>query len=184
MNALLNNPPATLDDVERLTKVFAGARTELAERVTALRDEIEAAKRRRIQGLKNSIERCTAAHAELHALIQANPALFKDPKTRVLHNIRVGWFKQPGKLKIGNKKALIAALRKMFGEQAGAYIKTTEKPIHKALSNLPVKDLAKLGVALTDDVDAVMIKPADDAIDKLVDALTGDIELESEAQRA
>jgi len=30
----------------------------------------------------------------------------------------------------------------------------------------------------------VMIKPVDDAIDKLIAALTGDVELEAEAQRA
>jgi phage host-nuclease inhibitor protein Gam len=184
MNALLNNPPATMADIESAARVFAGARAELLERGSALRDEIEAAKRRRLQGLKNSIERCAAAHAELHALIKASPALFDKPKTRILHNIRVGWFKQRGKLEIADEQALVDALRKMFGDEADAYIKTTEKPIRDALSNLPAKDLAKLGVKLSDDVDAVMIKPADDAVDKLVDALTGDIELESEAERA
>jgi hypothetical protein len=184
MNKLLNTAPATIDDIERLTKVFAGARAELADRVDGLRVEQEAAKRRRLQGIKNSIERAVAARAELHDAIAGNPGLFEKPKTRVLHNIRVGFYKQPGKLEIADDEACVAALRKLYGGEADAYIKTTEKPIHAALKNLPAKDLAKLGIGLGDDVDAVMIKPADDAVDKLVDALTGDIELEAEAERA
>jgi len=184
MNKLFNMAPATIDDIEQFTKVFAGARDELAERVTSLRDEIEALKRRRLQGIKNSIERTVAARAELHDAIAGNPSLFEKPKTRVLHNIRVGFYKQPGKLEIADDEACVAALRKLYGGEADAYIKTTEKPIHAALKNLPAKDLAKLGIGLGDDVDAVMIKPADDAVDKLVDALTGDIELEAEAERA
>jgi phage host-nuclease inhibitor protein Gam len=176
--------PRTMEEIEQLTKVFAGARAELAERVNKLREEQEAIKRRLLQGIKNSIERAVTAHDELHAALQASPKLFEKPKTRILHMIRVGWFKQKGKLEIADEDACIAALRKMFGEEADAYIKTTEKPIKDALLGLPAKDLAKLGVKLSDDVDAVIIKPADDAIDKLVAALTGDVELESEAQRA
>jgi phage host-nuclease inhibitor protein Gam len=173
-----------MEEIEQLTKTFAGARDELAERITRLRDEQEAVKRRLMQGIKNSIERAVAARNELQAAIQISPQLFDKPKTRILHMIRVGWFKQKGKLEIADEEACIAAIHKMFGDDAQLYIKTTEKPIKDALYNLPAKDLAKLGVTLSNDVDAVMIKPADDAIDKLVAALTGDIELESEAARA
>lgn len=174
----------TIEEIERLTKVFAGARDELAERANALRDEQEAIKRRRLQGIKNSLDRVLAAREELHAAIKANPELFEKPKTRILHSIRVGWMKQRGKLTIANEAACVAALRKLFGDEADAYIKKTEKPIVAALQNLPGSDLKKIGASITKDVDAVLVKPVDDAIDKLIDALTGDVELEAEAQRA
>ena len=173
-----------MEEIERLAKVFAGARDELRARADVLREEQEAAKRRRLQGIKNSLQRVLEARDVLHAAILANPKLFEKPRTRLLHGIRLGWMKQRGKLEIADEDALVAALRRMFGDDAAAYIKTVEKPIKDALQNLPAKDLAKLGVKLSDDTDAVMIKAADDAVDKLIDALTGDIELESEAERA
>jgi len=174
----------TMEEIEKLAKAYAGARDELSERANTLREEQEAIKRRRLQGIKNSIDRVLAAHDELHAALKDNPGLFDKPKTRILHGIRLGWMKQRGKLSIADEAACVAALRKLFGEEADAYIKTTEKPIVAALQNLPGSDLKKIGASITEDVDAVMIKPVDDAIDKLIDALTGDIELEAEAQRA
>lgn len=172
---------ATMENIETLTKVFAGARSELAERLTILRDEIETAKRRRIQGLKNSLERVQASHDQLKAAIEESPALFEKPKTRLMHGIRVGFFKQRGKIDVGDVDTCVAALRKLLGDDADAYIKTTEKPVLAALANLPAKDLAKCGITLSDDVDAVMIKPIDSDIDKLIAALISEKELEQVA---
>ena len=171
---------ATMEDIELKAKVFAGARAELAERLGALREEHEAAKRRRLQGIKNALDRVRGAHDELHAAVEDNPALFDKPKTRILHGIRVGWMKQRGKLGIADPATFIAALRKLLGlEEAKAYIKTTETPIAAALAALPAKDLAKCGATLSDDVDAVLIKAADSDLDKLIDALVSDPELEA-----
>ena len=169
----------TMETIESQAKAFANARNELAERVNALREEQEAAKRRRLQGIRNSLERVTATHAELKVSLEASPQLFEKPKTRVLHGIRVGWMKQKGKLEIADAEVCIAALRRVLGEEAGAYIKVTEAPIRSALANLPAKDLKRCGVTLTDDVDAVVIKAADGDLDKLLDALIGDAELEA-----
>ena len=175
---------ATMEEIENRAKAFASARDELIERANVLREEHEAIKRRRLQGIKNSLDRVIAAREELHAAVKANPELFDKPKTRILHGVRVGWMKQRGKLTVADEAACIAALRKLFGDEAEAYIKTTDKLVIAALQNLPGADLKKVGATITEDVDAVMIKPVDDAIDKLIAALTGDVELEAEAQRA
>jgi len=171
--------PITMDTIESQAKAFAGARAELAERLNALREEQEAAKRRRLQGIKNALARVQGAHAELRSSLEASPELFEQPKTRVLHGIRVGWMKQRGKLEIMDTDACVAALRRVLGEEAAAYIKVTEAPIRTALANLPAKDLKRVGVTLTDDVDAVVIKAADGDLDKLIDALVGDAELQA-----
>lgn len=171
---------ATMEDIELKAKVFAGARTELAERLSALREEQETAKRRRLQGIKNALDRASTAHSDLHAAIEENPALFAKPKTRILHGIRVGWMKQRGKIGIADPATFIAALRKLLGiEEAKAYIKITETPIAAAIASLPAKDLLKCGATLSDDVDAVLIKAADSDLDKLIDALVSDPELEA-----
>jgi phage host-nuclease inhibitor protein Gam len=164
----------TIDDIERKTKQFADARAELAERLQALKDEQEAAKRRRIQGLKNAVARLRAERDELLQLLQDNPDLFEQPKTRTLHGIRVGWMKQRGKIEIADTEAVVAGLRKLLGDEAVGFIKVTESPIKAALANLAAKDLKRIGVAVSDDIDMPFIKPADGEIDKLVDALLAD----------
>lgn len=168
----------TMETIESKTKAFANARTELAERVGALREEQEAAKRRRLQGIKNSLERVATAHADLKESLEASQELFEKPKTRVLHGIRVGWMKQKGKLEVGDEAACVAALKRLFGEE-NVYVKKTEAPVKSALGNLSAKELMRCGVTVNDDVDAVVIKAADGDLDKLLDALIGDAELEA-----
>ncbi len=168
----------SMTDIENLTKTFAGARDELASRLDALREEQAAAKRRRLQGIKNALQRVQASYDELHAAVEASPQLFDKPKTRVLHGIRVGWIKQRGKLEIADTAATVKALRKLLGDEADAYIKVTESPVRSALANLPAKDLQRCGIAVADDVDAVVIKAASGDLDKLIDALINDQELE------
>lgn len=164
----------TIEQIELLTKNYAAARAELAERMNALREEQEAAKRRRMQGIKNSLDRVQASYTALEAAITEGRALFEKPKTRLFHAIKVGWQKQKGKVKIADKTATIAALRKHLGiDEAKAYIKTTEKPIATALAQLSGAILKKCGITVDDDGDAVLIKAQDDEIDKLVDALLG-----------
>jgi hypothetical protein len=170
----------TMEEIETRAKTFAGARAELAERIRALRDEQEQAKRRRLQGIKNALQRATAAHDDLKASIEDGRALFDKPKTRILHGIKVGFMKQRGKLEIDDEDACVAALKKLFGEKdAEPYIKTTEKPIRAALETLPASDLKRLGVRVTEDVDKAVVITADAEIDKLIDALIGSTDAEA-----
>ncbi len=53
-------------------------------------------------------------------------------------------------------------------------IATSERPAKEALANLTAAELKKLGISVTDGGDAVFIKPADSAVDKMVDALLKD----------
>lgn len=170
---------STMVEIESLAKTLAGAREELAERLQRIKDEQEAIKRRYLQGVKNSVERVRAAHAELHDAVSAGKPLFEKPKTRVLHGIRVGWMKQRGKVEYTDAAAVVAALRHVLGkEEAEPYIQTKETPIKDRLSELPAKDLKRCHVTITDDTDAVVIKAAGGEIDKLIDALLGSEELE------
>lgn len=170
----------TMQEIESLAKVFAGARTELADRLNALREEQEAAKRRRLQGIKNALGRVQAGYDELKGAVEAAPELFDKPKTRVLHGIRVGWMKQRGKIEIDDNDACVASLRRVLGiEEAKPYIKVTESPIRKALEGLTASILKRCGVRVSDDVDAVVVKAADGDLDKLIDALISDKDLEA-----
>lgn len=170
---------STMIEIEGLAKTLAGAREELAERLQRIKDEQDAIKRRYLQGVKNCVERVRAAHAELREAVTDSKPLFEKPKTRVLHGIRCGWMKQKGKVEFSDAAVVVAALRKLLGkEEAAAYIKTTETPIKDRLAELPANDLKRCHVTINKDTDAVVIKSAGGEIDKLIDALLGEEELE------
>lgn len=169
---------SAIDEIEIKAKALAAARAELAERVGRIRDEQDAIKRRLLTGVRTALARARDAYDELHALVEASPELFEKPKTRTLHGVRLGWMKQRGKLEWDDDRALIDALRKLLGEEAEGLIRRTEKPIAARLQDLPARDLRRLGVRVADDTDVVVIKTADDALDKLIDALIGDDRIE------
>lgn len=169
---------STIEEIEIKAKALAEARAELAERVGRIREEQEAIKRKLMTGVRNALARARDAYDQLHELVEDSPELFEKPKTRTLHGVRVGWMKQRGKLLWEDDRAVIDALRKVLGEEAEGFIKTTEKPLATRLQDLPAKDLRRVGVTVTDDTEVVVIKTADDALDKLIDALIGDDRIE------
>lgn len=172
--------PVTMDQIEILAKAFAGARAELAERMQILRDEQESAKRRRLQGIKNALARVRATYDELKASLSESRALFEKPKTRILHGIKVGWMKQRGKLEWSDESVVIELIKKNFPDQLETLTRTKRSLVRDALAELPAKDLKRLGISVNDDIEAVLIKAADGDLDKLIDALINDDDLESE----
>lgn len=169
--------PTTMDHIESLAKMLAGARTELVDRMQSLRREQDEIKRRRLQGIRNAVARVQAAHEELRLAVVASPALFAKPKTRLLHGIKLGYQKQRGKISWADDDAVIELIKRHFPEQLDTLTRTKRSLVRDALSAMPAKDLRRLGVTVTDDVDAVLIKASDSDIDKLVDALVNDKDL-------
>lgn len=168
----------SMNEIELKAKAFNEARTLLAERVQNLRDEQEAIKRRLLTGIKNALAKFRESHAHLLELVETHPELFEKPKTRTLHNVRVGWVKQRGKLEIEDAGRVVELIEKLLPDQAAALIRTKKDPDKKALGELPVRDLKRLGVSVTEDTEAPFVKPADDGIDKLLDALLSQDDLE------
>ncbi len=167
----------SMNEIELKAKAFHECRSLLAERVQNLRDEQEAIKRRLLTGIKNALARFRDAHAQLLELVESHPELFEKPKTRTLHNVRVGWVKQRGKLEIEDAERVVELIEKLLPDQAAALIRTKKDPDKKALGELPARDLKRLGVRVTEDTEAPFVKPADDGIDKLLDALLSDEDL-------
>lgn len=168
----------SMQEIEAKAKAFAAARDELADRMQRLRDEQEAVKRKLLTGIRNAVSRFKAEHEELLALVEANPQLFERPKSRTLHNIKLGWLKQRGRIEIENVARTVELIEKHLADQADALIRTTKAPDKKALAELPGKDLKRIGVAVTEDIDMPFVRNADDAIAKMIDALLGSDELE------
>lgn len=168
----------SMDNIEAAARRFAAARDELAERVQRLRDEQEAVKRKLLTGIRNAVSRFKAEHEDLLALVEAHPELFTRPKSRTLHNIKLGWLKQRGKIEFEDAARTCELIEKHLPDQAETLIRTTKTPDKKALGDLSGKDLKRIGVNVSEDIDMPFVKNADDAVAKLIDALLSDADLE------
>lgn len=170
-----------LTDIEQRVKAFSEARAKVASIVTILNDGIEALKRDNMPDLKKAIARAAEKHDNLKVLIDANPALFKKPRTVVMHGVKVGFAKGKGGIKFDNAEQVVKLIKKHMPEQAEVLIITKETPAKDALSQLNAVELKKIGCSVVDAGDAVVIKPTDSDVDKLVDTLLkGATEGESE----
>lgn len=160
-----------LGEIEQLTKEFSEARQQLADRVRALEDEIQTIKRRRLTGIKNTVNTVMEKQSQLKAAIEESSALFIKPRTMVLYGIKIGFQKAKGKISWSDEDQVIKLIKKHLPEQADVLIKTMEKPVKEALINLPAADLKKIGCTVSETGDQVVIKSTDSEIDKFVDTL-------------
>ena len=165
---------ASLADIERSAKHYAEARENLAGIVAAMNEGIETIKRDHMKRLKKAVNEAAERHDALKSLIETAPGCFIKPRSVVFHGIKLGFAKGKGKIEWDDADQVVRLIKKHYPEQADILIATSEKPAKEALANLTAAELKKLGVSVTDGGDAVFIKPADSAVDKMVDALLRD----------
>lgn len=163
----------TMIEIEVLTKKFADARALLGDRVSALNDEIDTAKKAHMRGIKGAVATAAAAQDELAEALEGSRALFEKKKTQTFHGIRVGFQKGKGRIEFGDADKVVELIQKYFPDEFDVLVKTTKAPIKKAIANLPAASLKKLGIEIDEAGDAVFIKPVDSEVDKMVDALLG-----------
>ena len=166
----------TMKEIEDLTKDFADKRAALAHEMEVLEGAIARLKDSRRAAIRGLVGDLAASHSRLELAVEDSPALFKRPKTHVLHGIKVGFRKEPGKVWFENADQVVKLIRKHLPDEADRLIKTTETPVKSALAQLSGAELKKIGATITDSSDAVLIKPADSEIDKWIDALLADDE--------
>ncbi len=170
---------ATLSEIEKITKDYADARKVLSERVQSLESEITALKKMHLPRIKKAIEIAAKKQAELRCAIEESPELFKKPRMIIFHGIKIGYQKSKGEIKWEDTEQVVKLIKKHFPDGYETYIKITETPIKSALAQLSVHELKKLGVTVIETGDEVVIKTTDTEIDKLVNALLKDEELNS-----
>lgn len=164
----------TLNDIESRARKFAEAREKLAAIVADLNAGIEALKREHMADLKRAVARAAEHHDALRSLIESAPELFEKPKTVTLHGIRLGYMKLKGGIAWDDTDAVVQAILKYLPEQSETLLRWTARPLKEAINSLDVATLRKLGCRVEDTGEGVFIKPADSAVDKMVDALLKD----------
>ena len=166
----------TMKEIEDLTRDFADKRAALAQEMETLEGAIARLKDSRRSVIRGLVTELSNSHSRLELAVEDSPALFKRPKTHVLHGIKIGFRKEPGKVCFEDAGQVVRLIRKHFAEQADTLIKVIETPVKSALAQLSGAELKKVGATITDSSDAVLIKPAETEIDKWIDALLADDE--------
>ncbi|MEN6533058.1 MAG: hypothetical protein ABFD89_05305 [Bryobacteraceae bacterium] len=174
----------TLATIEQSAKQFAADRAELASEVQTLEAQIQALKQAALARIKRRVAKAAESQSALSNLIDGARHLFIKPRTIVMHGIKLGLQKGRGGISWEDDARLVNRIKQLFSKsQAELLIKTTERPIAKALEDLDASDLKKLGVTIEATGDVVVIKPVDGDVDKLVSALLKDA-VEEAAQQA
>lgn len=174
----------TLSEITKRTEDFASARTKLAERITSLSDELASVKKRHIALIRKAVQVAKEKQGLLTSALEEAPELFTKPRTVIISGIKVGYQKGKGEIEWEDDDQVVRLIKKHFSEQADVLIKTTEKPLKKALAQLTVAELKKLGITVEETGDHVFIKPTDSDVDKYVNMLlkeTKDVESEETA---
>ncbi len=161
----------SLLSIEKTAREFADRRQALADRVQLLQDELEQVKRKHLTGIRILAGHLAVAHEILFEEIKDHPECFVKPKTQTIAGVRCGFKKERGKTTIADEATTIALIKKLCPEQKDVLIQTEEKLLKTPLLQLPAATLKRLGVTVTEDVDAVFIKLVGDDIDKFVCAL-------------
>jgi hypothetical protein len=172
---------ATLSEIEKLAKEFSEAREFLKDRVSLLEHNIAEAKRKMLPGIRKGVETAAARKQALFDAIAESQELFVKPKTVIFHGIKLGYQKGKGEITWENTEQVVRLIEKNFPDQAETLIQITKKPLKTALAQLSVQDLKKIGVTVVETNDEVFIKPTDSEIDKLINALLKDEEIEKVA---
>jgi hypothetical protein len=160
-----------MNDIERACKQARDCRLVLQVRAEALQEEIAAAQKRKLPGIRTAVAAVAKADAELLALLQAAPQLFAKPKSQVFHGLRVGYKKATGAIEFDDAGQVVKLIRKHFPERFEDLVKVKETPIKDALKNLTGAELQKLGIKIHSDGEVVFLADALDGVDKLVKAL-------------
>lgn len=150
------------------------ARDVLRDEIQGFQDEQEQIRRRRHKSLRDALRRYRETRQRLERNLDKCPHLFKKPKTRILHGLRVGYMKRKGKTIIKHPATTIAAIKAKFKDRVSDLISTKETVSKTALAQLTGVDLKRIGVEVTADTDVVVIKGTDSELDKLIKVLTED----------
>lgn len=161
----------TLANLEKLAEKFAGDYNAVRSIVTEMENEMARIKAKHIAALRNVVARAQTSRAVLHSAVEAAPELFIKPKTQIFHGIKIGFTKGKGKLEIADEEWTVKRIEQLFGKDADNYLHTFKAPNKETLPTLPATELKKIGVTIIDAGDAVVIKPVDGEVDKIVSAL-------------
>lgn len=163
-------PPA-IAAIDLLARQYADAQMDLDGLTNKLKLVIDAAVRERWRELKAATTRTAERYEALYSAVCDAKSAFDQPKTRILHGIRVGYRKAKDSIQVLNEENTCALIAKVFPDQRDVLISTTERPVMSALEQLEDDQLKRIGCRRVPGKDEPVAKLADTDLDKIVAAL-------------
>jgi len=143
-----------------------------------LNEDLARTKRDHLPAIRAAVAGTKGSRHRLALLIEEHRNLFAKPKTREAHGLRIGYRKDQDQWHWPTMPALVHKVREVLGPaKAKALIQVEESVPKKGLT----KEVRKqLGIPLTAGEDRLIIEQLDGEVDKLVNALLGDLSAELE----
>jgi hypothetical protein len=163
-----NTPKPEILSVDVAARKYADARDVLSRHIDNFNDALKDLRRQHLPDIKRSAGVAAQRKSELAAAVVDARAAFDDPKTQVLHGIRVGFEKGKGRVTFDDEGSVTARIDQVFRQEADQYLIITRKPSKAALLTLDAGMLKRLGVKIESDGDQVVIRATGTDIDKLV----------------
>lgn len=167
----------TLADLQKRAEELSRLRDALAAQYTALEAEALQLKQMREPAIRRITRQIVRHHNELAELIRANQQLFVKPRTCVVDGLKFGLQKHKGRMSWDDDEAVceriarLAADGVMTREQASMCVAARLRPVAAALEQLDGKLLKRLGITVSADTDAPLIKSVDSEIERAVNAV-------------
>lgn len=163
-----------LATIEQRCAQYSHWHDALQSLLSELEAEVHAVKRKRMNTIKAAMRKAAFAHGLLKEAIESSPQLWKKPRTRVFHGVKVGLKKGKGKITWTDPTRVVQRIKELYQDDLGILIKTIETPVKEALENLSVSDLKKLGVSIVEAHDQTVIRMVDSEVERMVNALLKD----------
>lgn len=162
----------TLVTIEKAAKNLAAKRERVEAISQVIQENIKAIHKEYMPRLRKAVEEATEADLDLRGLVVSGKALFDRPRTRVFYDIKVGFQKGKGGIHFDEADKVVKLIRKHYSaDEALALLHITEKPDKDALAKLSVTELKKIGCDVLHAQDYLVVKPVDDAVEKLVSSM-------------
>lgn len=159
-----------------LARTFAAARTRLAAIVDKIRREQQQSLDAHRCALRDAVNKANDRQAELSAAIAMSAELFEKPRTVTVDGVRIGMTTRKGKITFEDAERTVELIKRKFPVFAETAVIRKETPDKEALAKWSDEDLARIGATREpDDTTAVVIKPTDDVVDKMVAAMLEDV---------
>lgn len=171
MEHIAGSQEVTIGIIESKAKSHSTARTALAEELDALREELNAVQKTRMRSIKLLAGKTAMTEAELYSAIECAGHLFTKPRTLTLHGIKVGFREGKGKIVFDDAETVVKLIKKFFADKTELLIHTAEAPNKDGLKILDEKELKSIGCRTEGLGDQVVLKPADDEIEKQIAGL-------------
>jgi len=160
----------TLNEIIELAHSYARARAKLIGRCGFIQTAINRLKRENLPDLRSASQSVATAHDNLARAILCSKELFQSPKTMVIDDIKFGLRKMKGKMAWADEEGVVQRIKVYYPDTFKAMLHVKETPDKDALAKLTVAELRKLGVALTEDAEAITISAPENEAEKLAAA--------------